>query len=87
MQSPENLKAAIDQALAVLPPEMQPKQVPPPSPVSISPTSVMDAPPACHRSASWADDDPPELASLYKPDSVGSWRHASCGTVRLGEGG
>ena len=30
---------------------------------------------------------PPELASLYKPDSVGSWRHASCGTVRLGEGG
>ena len=44
MQSPENLKAAIDQALAVLPPELQPKQVPPPSPVSISPTSVMDAP-------------------------------------------
>ena len=56
MQSPENLKAAIDQALAVLPQELQPKQVPPPSPVSISPTSVMDAP-ACHRSASWADDD------------------------------
>ena len=33
------------------------------------------------------DQLPPELAPLYKPDSVGSWRHASCGTVRLGEGG
>ena len=52
MQSPENLKAAIDQALAVLPPEMQPKPTPP-SPASISPTSVMDTAPGSDR---WADD-------------------------------